>query len=111
MVFGDAIALLPLSTSTGHNRPPTFEAQWAPLPARTRDAVVECPRGSRVCLLRWTLRFRLVRKMQIWCARCRFSVSNFAINIMARCSKYEFRDIHAPYMRLRYNLTRTSWRF
>ena len=38
----------------------------APLPVRTRDAVVECPRGSRLCLLRWTLRFRLVRKMQIF---------------------------------------------
>ncbi len=37
-----------------------------PLPVRTRDAVVECPRGSRLCLLRWTLRFRLVRKMQIF---------------------------------------------
>ncbi len=36
------------------------------LPVRTRDAVVECPRGSRLCLLRWTLRFRLVRKMQIF---------------------------------------------
>ena len=59
VAFGDAIALFLFQHQPG-------PISTAPLPVRTRDAVVECPRGSRLCLLRWTLRFRLVRKMQIF---------------------------------------------